>query len=190
MRSKVHSIARSAQRPNVTLNILLAACVVLLTLCARADTPTYTLGPGDHVRVTVFGHEDLSGEFEIDGNGRISLPLIKSVTATGSTVSELEQTITAKLAPDYLKNPRVSVEVLSYRPFYILGEVRSPGQYPYVSGMTLLNAVAIAGGYTYRAATRKVSVTRQGSNGKSKLRASADTKIFPDDVIEVPERFF
>lgn len=149
----------------------------------------YKLGRGDRVRVTVFGHEDLSGEFDVGAAGSISLPLVGDVPAQGKTAPELEQTITAKLAPDYIRNPRVGVEVLKYRPFYILGEVKSPGSYPYVNGMTVVNAVALAGGYTYRARESKIYIIREGQPGK-RQQADQSTAVLPGDIIEVPERFF
>ncbi len=148
----------------------------------------YVLGSGDRVRVVVFGQNDLSGEFEIDGTGNISLPLIQGVKAAGLTLRQLERTITNKLKPDFLKNPRVSLEVLNYRPFYIIGQVKSPGSYPYVAGMTVVNAIALAGGYTYRARERKVLITRS-KDGKQRP-ANHSTQVLPGDVIEVPERFF
>ncbi len=148
----------------------------------------YILGSGDRIRVVVFGQEDLSGEFEIDGTGQVSLPLIKEMTASGLTLRGLEALIAGKLKPDFLKNPRVNVEVLNYRPFYIIGQVKNPGSYPYVSGMTIINAVALAGGYTYRAREGKVLITRS-KNGK-RTPANHTTKVMPGDVIEVPERFF
>ena len=150
----------------------------------------YTLGSGDKVRVTVFGHEDLSGEFEVDGSGNISLPLIRNVKAEGLTVRQLEQSITERLSPDYLINPSVSVEVLNYRPFYIYGEVTKPGSYPFVNGMTVVNAVAMAGGFTYRARTGSVRIVRAGDPQRKPVDADKDTPVLPGDIIEVPERYF
>jgi protein involved in polysaccharide export with SLBB domain len=150
----------------------------------------YRLGPGDKIRVTVFGHEDLSGEFEVDGSGNVSLPLIRNVPAQGLTVSQLEQAVIDRLQPDYLKDPSVSVEVLNYRPFYIYGEVNQPGSYPYVSGMTVLNAIAMAGGFTYRAKKSEVQIIRSDDTSKTPLEGGPDTQVLPGDVIEVPERFF
>lgn len=147
----------------------------------------YRLGTGDAVRVTVFGHQDLSGEFEVAGSGRVSLPLIGELQAGGMTVRQLEQAIVAKLQPDYLKNPRVAVEVLNYRPFYILGEVNQPGSYAYVNGMRVINAVAMAGGFTYRADEDDLWITRAGG---AREKASQTTIVRPGDVVEVPERFF
>ena len=154
------------------------------------DNSGYKLGTGDKVRVTVFGHEDLSGEFEVDGSGNVSLPLIRNVKAKGLSVSELEQSIIDRLKPDYLKNPSVSVDVLNYRPFYIYGEVNQPGSYAYVNGMTVVNAVAMAGGFTYRAKKSRVQIIRGNDPSKSPQDAGRDTKVLPGDVIEVPERFF
>lgn len=154
------------------------------------DADSYTLGAGDKIRVTVFGHEDLSGEFEVDGSGNVSLPLIRNVKAAGMTVRELEQEIAGRLSPDYLKNPSVSVEVLNYRPFYIYGEVTKPGSYSYVNGMTVVNAVAMAGGFTYRARTTRVRIIHANDPSRTPKDADKDTPVLPGDVIEVPERYF
>lgn len=150
----------------------------------------YRLGSGDEVRVTVFGHKDLSGEFTIDGRGIVSLPLIGNVQAGGLEVRRFEENIIAKLKPDYLKNPRVSAEVLNYRPFYIIGEVKKPGSYPFVNGMSVVNAVALAGGYTYRARENRLLIIRGNDTTRAKQPANHDTAVLPGDVIEVPERFF
>jgi protein involved in polysaccharide export with SLBB domain len=150
----------------------------------------YRLAAGDQLRVSVYGHDDLSGEFEVDGNGQLSLPLIQDIDAANKTLNELETDITNELQPDYLKNPRVSVEVLSYRPFYIVGEVNEPGSYPYVSGMTVINGVALAGGFTYRAQKNRIKIIRAGGDSKQEIEASASTEVMPGDVIEIGERFF
>jgi polysaccharide export outer membrane protein len=157
---------------------------------ATDSISAYTLGSGDKIRVTVFGHEDLSGEFEVDGSGNISLPLIRNVKAEGLTVRQLEQSISERLSPDYLINPSVSVEVLNYRPFYIYGEVTKPGSYPFVNGMTVVNAVAMAGGFTYRARTGSVRIVRAGDPQRKPVDADKDTPVMPGDIIEVPERYF
>lgn len=150
----------------------------------------YRLGPGDQVRVTVFRHEDLSGEFQLDGEGFFALPLVGEVKAGGKVVRDLENDIeTAFKDGGYLVNPQVSLEVLNYRPFYILGEVNQPGSYPYVNGMTVINAIALAGGYTYRASQGSISVQRGGSEGK-KVAVGPTSQVLPGDIITVPERFF
>ena len=149
----------------------------------------YRLASGDQVRVTVFRHDDLSGEFQLDGLGNFSMPLVGQINADGLTVREAENAIRERLMAGYLVDPQVSVEVLNYRPFYILGEVKTPGSYPYVNGMTVLNAVALAGGYTYRASEGRITVTRGGSGGRQ-IRAEPTTTILPGDIVTVPERFF
>lgn len=150
----------------------------------------YQLGSGDQIRVTVYGEEDLSGEFELDGEGTISLPLIGAVAVGNRSLSDAESLITAQLADGFLVNPRVSIEVLNYRPFYILGEVQDPGSYPYVSGMTVLNAVALASGFTYRASESKIEVTRRVDGVEQKMRIELTAAVLPGDIIRVPERFF
>lgn len=150
----------------------------------------YRLGAGDALRVIVFGEPDLSGEFEIDGSGAFSMPLIGQLDAFQLTVVELEKAIAKKLTEGYLIDPRVNVEVLNYRPFYIVGEVKDGGEFPYISGMHAVKAVAIAGGYTYRANTQKVMITRKGTAEEIEMPASQGTAIFPGDVIRIPERYF
>lgn len=151
---------------------------------------SYTLGPGDRVKINVFGHEDLSGEFEVDGSGMISPPLVRDIKAQGLTVRDVEKIVAERLSPDYLKNPSVSVEVMNYRPFYIYGEVNAPGSYPYVNGMTVVNAVAVAGGYTYRARQGTARITRAADKSRTPQSVDRDTPVLPGDVIEIPERYF
>ncbi len=157
---------------------------------AKAFEKSYRLGPGDRLRVIVFGEEDLSGEFEVDSVGVVSLPLIKPINTKGMTLSELRTQIETQLQAGYLVEPRVSVEILNYRPFYITGEVGRPGEYPYVAGMNVLKAIAMAGGYTYRANTRRVLLTRADTNREEEERPTQDLLILPGDYIRVPERFF
>ena len=170
--------------------VALVCFFTFVSVAIAADDVIYRLGAGDEIKVTVYGHEDLSGNFKVDSAGRLSLPLIKLVKAAGLTEQELEEAITDKLKPDYLLNPRVSVDILSYHPFYIMGEVKNPGGYPYASGMTIANAVALAGGYTYRAKTKAVTVIRENDPDRKKIEANHGTRIFPGDIIEVPERWF
>lgn len=161
-------------------------------LPSPATDPGYRLGTGDVVRIVVFGQNDLSGSFPLDGQGMISMPLIKNIEAKGLTASELEHRIVKKLTPNYLKDPNVNVEILRYRPFYIVGEVRSPGSYSYVSGMTAINAVALAGGFTYRADEDDFDIKRgrDRKDGGVEIEADPETKIEPGDVITVNERWF
>lgn len=155
----------------------------------RLAAPAYTLDSGDRLRVVVFRHEDLSGEFEVDGTGTFSMPLIGNVEAAGLTTRQLEERIAEGFRNGYLVDPQVSIEVLNYRPFFILGEVNRPGQYPYASGMSVINAVALAGGFTFRAKENGISVQRGGSNAPEVV-VTPDTPILPGDIIRVPERFF
>lgn len=148
------------------------------------------LGPGDKIRLTVFGEEDLSGEFEIDNTGSLALPLVGEVKARGLTQRELEQAIAKTLNAGYLVNPRVNVEVLNFRPFFILGEVQKPGSYPYVNDLTVINAVALGGGYTTRAKTGQVKIRRATNPNRDEEWVSEDTPVYPGDVIQVEERFF
>jgi len=184
------------------LLVLLAMCVAAAG-CARpgpgpagpqavaaAFSAPYQLDSGDQVRVTVFGQSDLSRVYPIDAAGTVSMPLIGAVRARGRTPGQLETTIATALAARYLRNPDVSVEVQSYRPFFILGEVQRAGQYPYVAEMTVSNAVAIAGGYTYRADQGPVTVTRKIAGVLYKGLATPDQAIMPGDTVTVHERFF
>jgi polysaccharide export outer membrane protein len=158
---------------------------------ALQNAEGYRLGSGDRVRITIFGQPELTGEYSVDGGGQMSFPLVGQIRAGGLTAPELEKALTEKLSPGYLKNPSISVEVLTYRPFYIVGEVRTPGSYPFVNGMTVLNAVALAGGFTYRARENSFYVTRTGEDGsKTKLSTGADATILPGDIITVRERYF
>ena len=156
---------------------------------AELVSSTYRLGSGDRVKITVFRHEDLSGEFALDGAGNFAMPLIGEVQAYGVTTRELEARLQQKLQDGYLVEPQVSVEVLNYRPFYILGEVKTPGAYPYVNGMTVLNAVALAGGFSYRAKQSDFLLQRGGSNSGSN-EVQGDAALLPGDIVTVQERFF
>lgn len=156
----------------------------------EASVAGYKLGPGDQVRLTVFRHEDLSGQFEIDGEGFFAMPLVGEIMTAGLTARQLENEIEIRLkSGGYLVNPQVSIEVLNYRPFYIIGEVNNPGSYQYISGMTVIKAVALAGGFSYRAAQGDIVISRGGSEGPQ-IEARPETAVLPGDIIEVPERFF
>ena len=183
-----------------TLTLLLAACGSTggQTVGAREAAPdaltqmasAYQLGSSDRLRVTVFGHPDLSGEFEVDGTGSISLPLIGQKTAIGLSTAQLETSITETLAAGYILDPRVSVEVINYRPFYILGEVGQPGEYPYTNGLTVQNAVAAAGGYTYRANKRVVYIKSIESDREIAYDLTPGTVVKPGDTLRIGERIF
>lgn len=150
----------------------------------------YQLGTGDKLRVIVYGEDSLGGDFNVDDSGYVQLPLIGQVLARGRTIEQFQNDIVAKLSDGYLKSPKVSVQVSTYRPFYIIGEVNKPGEYPYVAGMNVINAVALAGGYTYRANDSSVYIRRKGSATEDKIKSDESAEIHPGDIIRVPERFF
>ena len=151
------------------------------------DIDNYKLGAGDLIRITVFRNPELSGEFRIDGTGTLAMPLVGSIDAGGKTVRALEDAIeTALRDGGLLVQPQVSVEVLEYRDFYIIGEVEAPGGYPYRNGMTVVNAVALAGGFTYRADQNGITLKR----GNQEHCVQPSSSILPGDVITVSERFF
>jgi protein involved in polysaccharide export with SLBB domain len=149
------------------------------------------LGPNDRLRITVFGQPTLTGEYTLDGNGVLAFPLIGNVPANGSTTTELQQKIAAKLQPEYLVNPNVSAEVVNRRPFYVVGEVQKPGNYPYVSDITAVNAIAMAGGFTRRARKNDFYIRRLDKDGKMvRIEANSGTVLQAGDTLEVRERMF
>jgi protein involved in polysaccharide export with SLBB domain len=153
--------------------------------------PDYRLGANDRVRIIVFGQPTLTGEYTLDGNGVLAFPLIGNVNAQGQTTGQLQQAIASRLDPDFLRNPSVSAEVITRRPFYVIGEVQKPGNYPYVTDMTALQAIAMAGGYTYRARQNNLYLKRLDANGRMvRVAATPETKVRPGDTVEVKERFF
>lgn len=156
----------------------------------EATDTQYRISPGDKLNIVVFGQEDVSGEFQVDGAGNITMPLLGQVVAAGRSVTQLQSEITLALDKDYIVNPRVSIEVLNYRPFYILGQVNAPGSYPFVSGMDVRQAIAIAGGFTRRARTSSVTVIRESAEGTVEIDAKPDAPILPGDTIEVERRLF
>lgn len=169
------------------------ALVLVLLLAGAAPSAAqeaYVLGSGDRVKITVFGEPELSGEFQIDGQGEVSLPLIGAVRAIGDTTRSFEDRVEASYADGYLVSPQVSVEVLNFRPFFILGEVNNPGSYPYREGLTVLNAVALAGGFTYRADEDDIEITRGGDTSVRPAEAQLSTPVGPGDMIRVTERLF
>lgn len=156
---------------------------------ATTDIASYRLGPTDRISVIVFGEPELSSEITLDSLGRLALPFVGEIDARGLTVPEVKARITEKLkSQEILNDPQVSIGVIAYRPYFVLGEVRSPGAYPYAAGTTVIRAVAQAGGYTYRADRSAITVTREGEGVE--YRAGPGSPILPGDMIEVQERFF
>lgn len=156
---------------------------------ARYDA-VYHLDAGDKLRVVVYGQEGLTNTYAIDAGGSITMPLIGSVPARGRTTAGLAQEIAVKLRNGFIREPSVAVEIESYRPFFILGEVAAPGQYPYVPNMTVESAVAIAGGFSPRARRDRVTVTHTDQSGTGRFVVPPGTSISPGDTVLVGERWF
>ena len=152
--------------------------------------PDYTLDSGDKLRVVVFGQDGITNSYTVDAGGNINLPLIGSVPARGATTQALSRVIAAKLKQGYVREPSVSVEVEAYRPFFILGEVTTPGQYPYVANMTAETAIAIAGGFAPRASKGKVQVTRNAPGQQFNGEVPLNFPLRPGDTVVVKERWF
>jgi polysaccharide export outer membrane protein len=150
----------------------------------------YTLDSGDRLRITVFGQDGLTNSYAVDAAGHITMPLIGPVAARGLTPDQLSQSISERLAQGYIREPHVALEIEAYRPFFILGEVATPGQYAYVANMTVETAVAIAGGFAPRAQTGKVTLSRNFGGQTSKATVPLSTPIRPGDTIRVQERWF
>jgi protein involved in polysaccharide export with SLBB domain len=151
----------------------------------------FKLGSGDKVRINVFGADQISGEYQVDLSGGLAVPLAGTIPATGSTPKELGDRIAARLREQHMiDNPQVSVEVLSTRPFYVLGEVEKPGEYPFHAGLNIVSAVATAGGFRYRADQSYVLVRHSGEASEAKVPFASAAPIFPGDIIRIPGRVF
>jgi polysaccharide biosynthesis/export protein len=156
---------------------------------AETDGP-YLLDTADRLRIFVYGQPNLSRQYTVDHDGKIAVPLIGDVSARGKTTSELQSIIRSRLGAQFVKDPQVTVDVQQNRPFFIYGEVRTAGQYPYVSGMTVETAIAIAGGYTERASDRKYRISRRVNGFVEQIEAPGDYVVKPGDTVYVFERFF
>lgn len=151
----------------------------------------YRLDSGDRIRINVYGEPDLSGEYELDGQGSFQMSLIGEVNAANKTIRELQSQIEMALRDgQFIREPQVAAEVITYRPFYILGEVNNPGEYPYTSGLTVMNAIASAGDFTYRADKRRVLIKSVDSSTEREVDLTVNTPVRPGDTIRVRERFF
>lgn len=178
---------------------LLAACQAQpITVTQGVEAPAavernvadYELGSSDRLKVTVYGEPELSGEFVVDGQGFVSMPLIGDLNVEGLSVRGFQRLAEQKFAEGYLREPRVSAEVINYRPYYILGEVTRPGEYPYTSGLTVMNAIATAEGFTYRANKKYIMVKGVDDNQEVRVELMPGSKVQPGDTIRVMERFF
>lgn len=150
----------------------------------------YKLGVGDKLKVSIFGEPDLSGTFEVSSTGTVPIPLVGEIVAKGRPIADFRQAVAARLSEGYLKNPKVAVEIVNYRPIYVHGEVRTGGEYPYKGGLKIRDAVAMAGGYTYRAHHGYVLVIREGRAREARVNLPSDVDVLPGDNIRIPERFF
>jgi polysaccharide export outer membrane protein len=167
-----------------------AAPVVYAAAPLAVHDPAYRLDAGDRLRIVVYGQEGLTNTYLVDAGGHITMPLIGSVAARGRTPAELAAAIAAKLRNGYIREPYVAAEIEAYRPFFILGEVAAPGQYPFVPNMTVESAVAIAGGFSPRAKRDTVTVTHTDARGTVRLVVPATTSLSPGDTVVVGERWF
>lgn len=159
-------------------------------LIQSAKTTAPVLHPGEKIRVIVFGEDRLTGDYEIDPAGFVSLPLAGTVKAGGLSKQELERELAKKFSTEYLRNPKVTVDVTSFRPFYIMGEVTKAGEYPYKSGLNVLSAIALAGGATYRASRSHVLIQHIGETGLREYPLSSTIPVLPGDLVQVPMRYF
>jgi len=155
-----------------------------------AESQAPRLQAGEKIRVNVYGEASLSGDYQIDPSGFVSLPLAGNIKAAGLTQSELEQALAASFRSQYLKNPKVTVSVAEFRPFYIIGEIEKPGSYPYTSGLNVLSAIAIAGGTTYRASKSAILIQHPGESALREYPLDSSVPILPGDIIKIPQRYF
>lgn len=177
-----------------TASILSSGCALArdnaAAAVASAVVPVYRLGPDDKVRINVYGEDALNAEYLIGSDGNISFPLLGMVQAKGLTLAELQAMLTRRLAESAINDPKVSVDIVEYRPFYILGEVQKAGQYPYRTGLTIMAAIATAGGFTYRANEKTVMIQRFGEPVEKSYPLGPQTIVLPGDTIRVKERYF
>ncbi len=175
--------------------VLMAICGSSTPAAHAADVNAigdyqYRLGSGDKVQITTFGEPTLSGAFDVNGSGMVDIPLVGQVKAAGLTTVEFGHSVESALRDGFLKDPKVSIEVMNYRPFYILGEVSKPGEYPYTNGLTVMNAVATANGFTYRADTHRVFIKRANDPIEHQVELTTLTTVEPGDTIRIKERYF
>lgn len=173
----------------------------LLNACAgsrpelKPDVPgqiaTYTLAPGDRMRISVYNEPALSGEYSVTGDGNVSYPLIGNVNVSGKSIEQTQEMLRTQLGGGYVKDPRVTIEVINYRPYYMLGEVGKAGQFPFSVGLTVTQAIAIAGGFSYRANQKVIYVKRADDPNERQIDIRKNTAyVQPGDTIRVGERYF
>jgi polysaccharide biosynthesis/export protein len=150
----------------------------------------YRVGAGDRLSIRVVGEQDLTGEYIVDATGVLSMPYVKSVPVSGLNTGQIESLIERRLKEGYLRDPKVSVQAINLRPFYIMGEVNTGGSFAYQPGMTVQNAIAIAGGYGTRADKTLVLLTRRTANGTNTYKVPVTTQVYPGDTVYIRERWF
>jgi polysaccharide export outer membrane protein len=196
---------RCGGRPNLFRCIAAAGLAVIVTGCAasrpmggsveaimaaREAAQTYRLAAGDKLHVAVFNEDNLSGDFVVGPDGRVALPLAGPVQAAGLTLPQFQQAVTARLKDGVVQNPSVAVTASDLRPYYILGEVNKPGKYSYTPELTVMNAVATAEGFTYRADKNMVYVRHAADSGEREMPLTATTAVLPGDTIRIEQRYF
>ncbi len=175
----------------ILLVLLSSGCATVVRQPADAsESFVYRLGTGDRLRISVFDEPRLSGEYAVDGTGSISYPLLGPIDVTEKTTAEVRDKITQRLSVEFVRNPKVSVEVINYRPVYVLGEVARPGEFAYVEGLTAFALVAKAGGFTYRANQKIVFIHREKSAAEQAYPLDAKLVIRPGDTVRIGERYF
>lgn len=162
----------------------------LLCICGHATASDYNLGAGDQIQIVVYGEPDLTTRVKIDKSGMISFPFLSDIAVLGLSPKVLEKKIADGLRGDYLIDPQVAVSIVNYRPFFIHGQVRRPGGYPFQEDLTLDKAIAIAGGLAARASKSDWKITRVVDGVKSTFTANVASSILPDDIIEIEQSFF
>lgn len=180
---------------SLSLCALLAACggageKVMSASDIPAVDSVYRLAAGDKLRVNIFGEKELSGQFEVDRDGTVNLVLIGKVEAIGLTAQQLEQRLVERYSAGYLVNPRINVEVYDQRPYYVVGEINKPGNYPISAGLTVRSAIANAGDYSYRANKKVVYLRRAGQSAEYPIDPDSEIYVAPGDTIRVGERYF
>jgi len=179
-----------AATPAAATAAMAAPAAATAATAAIAPEGPYTLDSGDRLRIVVFGQDGLTNAYAVDAGGHIAMPLIGSVAARGATTDELSRRVADKLRQGFIREPHVAVEIEAYRPFFILGEVTQPGQYPYVANMTVETAVAIAGGFSPRAFRQSVTVSRTVNGRQARMTVPVTYPLRPGDTVNVQERWF
>ena len=170
--------------------LALSACTAKVLEPQVGSQQLYRIGVADELKITVFGEEALSGTYKVDGQGVVRYPLIGTISAAGKTIPEFQSDLSGRLSQGYLTNPNVTIELAAGRPVYVLGEVARPGVYPYSESMTVFQAVAAAGGFSYRANRSRVLILHFGARKENRYVLRPDTPVSPGDTIRIGERYF